>query len=162
MYDSKNSLLYHYALSLFILLYNNESPIKETKKEKCQISAETIDEIVNQIPLNFIEFCNIKINYKRGGSYLSLIDLIENSGSIDLNALNRTVHKKSKKLKSNIKNIKEKIISNYKRNALKYNYLKVENLITDIKIKPNDKIFIFTNKSILTIPGFLETQYHFE
>ena len=50
MYDSKNSL------SLFILLYNNESPIKETKKEKCQISAETIDEIVNQIPLNFIEF----------------------------------------------------------------------------------------------------------
>ena len=167
MYDSNEPILYHYALNLFILLYNNEQP-KNDSKVDLKINAVTIDDFVNQIPSNFIEFCDVKINYKRGGSYLSLIDLIENSGSIGLNALHRTIHKRSKKevkqlmkLKSNIKTIKNKIISKYKENALNFNYSTVTNLITDIKIKPSDKTYIFVCILISSIPDFLETQYHF-
>ena len=167
MYDSNEPILYHYALNLFILLYNNEQP-KNDSKVDLKINAVTIDDFVNQIPSNFIEFCDVKINYKRGGSYLSLIDLVENSGSIGLNALHRTIHKRSKKemkqlkkLKSNIKAIKNKIVSKYKENALNFNYSTVTNLITEMKIKPNDKTFIFVCMLFSSIPDFLETQYHF-
>lgn len=167
LYEVREPILTHYALNLFILFYNNEQPKNEQLKNR-QINALTLDDIVSQIPSNFIEFCEVKINYKRGGSYLSFIDLVENSGPIGTNALNRTLHKKSKeemrrlmKLKSNIKTIKENIISKYKENALNFNYLTVLNLATDMKIKLNEKMYIFIDLSLSVIPDFLEAQCHF-
>ena len=164
MYDIKEPILAHYALNLFILLFNNEQPNNDSKIDR-QINASTFDDIVNQVPSNFIEFCDVKINYKRGGSYLSLIDLIENSGPIGLNVLNRTFHKrdmkKLTKLKSNIKTVKAKIISDYNKNALNFDYSTVLNLATDMKLKPNEKMYIFINLTYSAIPDFLETQIHF-
>ncbi|KAK8841069.1 hypothetical protein M9Y10_027909 [Tritrichomonas musculus] len=168
MYETDEPMLYQYALNLFILLYKNEQVKNNKRKENNpSIVAETIDEIVSQIPLDFIEFCNIKINYKRGGVYQSLIDLIENSGSIGLNVLHQTLHKRDekemkqiKKKKSKIKIIKEKIIENYKKKALNFDYSKIENLITDVKVTNNDKMYIYVELLESTIPDFLETRYH--
>ena len=53
IYDSTETILYHCTLNLFILLDNNEQPIDDSKIDH-QINALTVDDIVNQIPLNFL------------------------------------------------------------------------------------------------------------
>lgn len=66
MYETDEPILYQYALNLFILLYTN-AQVKNTNvtKDHAPIVAANFDEIVSQIPLNFIEFCDVKINYKK-------------------------------------------------------------------------------------------------
>lgn len=169
MYETDEPILYQYALNLFILLYSN-ALIKNTnvKKDHAPIVAANFDEIVSQIPLNFIEFCDVKINYKKGGVYQSLIDLIENSGAIGLNALHRTFHKRGEnemkqiiKKKSKIKNIKAKIIDNYKKKALKFDCSVIKNLATDVKVTGNNRMYILVELLETTIPYFLKTQNHF-
>lgn len=110
----------------------------------------------------------LKLIIKKGGVYQSLIDLIENSGAIGLNALHRTFHKRDEnemkqimKKKSKIKKIKAKIIDNYKKKALKFDCSIIKNLATDVKMTGNNRMYIFVELLETTIPYFLKTKNHF-
>lgn len=168
LYDTNEPLLIHYVLNLFILFYNNE-PQKNSKNNDQHLDAYSVSEMSSQISSNFAEFCETKINYRRGGSYLSFIDLIDSLGALGMNALNRVHYKRNdqelkekSEVKSHIENIKNNILSKFRRSALKFDYSTVNNLLTDVKIKPNDKMFIYVEFSYTTIPDFLEDQYHFD
>lgn len=51
MYDSTEQILYHYVLNLFILLYNNEQSMDDSKVDR-QINAVKFDDNWGSVGLN--------------------------------------------------------------------------------------------------------------
>ncbi|OHT11387.1 hypothetical protein TRFO_19195 [Tritrichomonas foetus] len=113
LHDRNCYITIQYVLNLFIILFSNSQ--NNQNKNDCDemIKAINVDELCEKIPVNFRVFCEIKIEYKRCGSYLSLIDLIEKVGPIGLYVL-KQVHYTKNEFENNSNQKSKEEISHFK------------------------------------------------
>ncbi|OHT00568.1 hypothetical protein TRFO_07901 [Tritrichomonas foetus] len=148
LYECQDASI-QYALNLFIVFYQNS--INQTNDNKTtqnyEIHANSFHELYENIPDNFKEFYNAKIEYKKCGCFLTCIKLIEKIGNIGISFLKEVglYHKKITKTKEEIQKIKNDIIEEYNQKLHLYQEKHLK-LFVDV-----DSCYIYSQKLYIPV-----------